>query len=159
MTTLLTNILTHSGGGCLNIMCSVATLLGTSMPRNIDPDEDLRYFSWAYFVLTSLIYSAFVFSGELSKDGPLIFSKQRNLRSIREVVAYHCTFLFALLCLVRIFNLLVPNLPYWMTDTFRARARFSIADIVFIALAAVMVHQERRLLFREREPDSPIAPE
>lgn len=157
MATHVAETAVYSGG--INLMCRAATLLGSSMPRNIDPDEDLRYFSWMYFAFTSLMYSAFVFSGELSKDGPLIFSKQRNLRSIREVVAFHCGFLFTLLCLVRIFNLLVPKLPYWMTDTFSARARFSIADGVFIALAAVMVHVERRLLFSEREPQRPIAPE
>lgn len=135
----------------------LANLMSVPVPQNIDPREDLRYFSWIYFVLVSLIYSAFVFSGELSKDGPLIFSKQ-NARSTREVLASHCAFLVVLFCLMRIFNFLVPNLPYWMTDTFIAGkgARLSIADIVFIALAAVMVYRERKWLFVERQPEKAI---
>ena len=62
---------------------------------------------------------------------------------------------------MRIFNFLVPNLPYWMTDTFNAGkgARFSVADIVFIALAAVMVYRERKWLLVERQPETAISPE
>ena len=81
------------------------------MPRNIDPREDLRFFSWAYFGLVCLAYSAFVFRGELFKDGSLIFSKQ-NARSPFEVLASHCAFLVILLCMMRVFNLFVPSLPY-----------------------------------------------
>lgn len=120
--------------------------------ENIDPREDLRYFSWVYFALFSLAYSAFVFSSELSKDGPLIFSK-RNARTTSEVLASHCAFLIILFCSMRVFTFVVPDLPYWMTDTFNAGkgARLSIADTVFIALSAVMVYFERRWLVRRND--------
>jgi hypothetical protein len=122
---------------------SLAALIRGSIPQNIDPREDLRYFSWIFFVFVSLAYSAFVFTGELSKDGPLIFSK-RNARSIREVIAGHFAFLAILYCLMRIFIFIVPSLPYWITDTFNVGkgARVSLADIVFTALAALLVYKE-----------------
>jgi hypothetical protein len=133
-------------------------LMRVQMPQNIDPQEVLRYFSWTWFLFVSLIYSAFVFSGELSKDGPFIFSR-RNARSTRDVIASHVAFLVILLCLMQIFCFIVPSLPYWMTDTFRARgAPSSVADIVFMVLAAALVHVERKWLFVERQPDG-AAPE
>lgn len=134
-------------------------LMRVQMPQNIDPQEVLRYFSWIWFLFVSLIYSAFVFSGELSKDGPLIFSR-RNARSTLDVITSHVVFLVILLCLMQIFCFLVPSLPYWMTDTFRAgRARYSVADIAFIALAAVLVYRERKWLFVERQSGGTVSPE
>ncbi len=125
-------------------------LMTATMPQNVDPREDLLYFNWMDFGLGSLAYSAFVFSGELSKDGPLIFSK-RNRRSTSVVLTSHCAFLVILLCLLRIFTVLIPSLPYWMTDTFNAGrgGRVSIADLVFIALASGLVYCERKWLYVE----------
>lgn len=141
------------------MICLIAAMTHGATPQNIDPQNDLRYFSWGLFVPVYLIYSAFVFSGELAKDGPLIFSK-RNARSTREVLVFHCAFLVILFCLMRVFNLLVPNLPYWMTDTFVARgSRLSVAHVFFIVLAAIMVYRERKWLFVEQPPDHAIRPE
>jgi hypothetical protein len=42
-------------------------LMKAAMPQNIDPAENLRYFSWWGFAFVALVYSAIVFSGELSK--------------------------------------------------------------------------------------------
>ncbi len=131
------------------MVCFVVATTHASMPQNIDSQNDLRYFSWILFVLVCLIYSAFVFSGELSKDGPLIFSKQ-NARSLREVLLSHCAFLVILFCLMRIFNSLVLVLPYWMTDTWVLHGtRWSVADVLFTAFASIMVYSERRWLFVE----------
>ena len=45
-----------------------------------------HYFSWWVYLGSALIYTALVFSGELSKDGPLSFPKptpdQRNSSSL-----------------------------------------------------------------------------
>jgi hypothetical protein len=137
----------------------VAGITRASMPHNIDPQNDLRYFSWILFVLVCLIYSAFVFSGELSKDGPLIFSKQ-NARSLREVLLSHCEFLVILFCVMRIFNSLVLSLPYWITDTWvLGGSRWSVVDVLFTALASIMVYSERKWLFVERRSDNATRPE
>lgn len=125
----------------------LAAFLYLALPRNIDPKETLRYFSWAIFIGACLIYSAFVFSGELSKDGPLFFSK-RNERTTSQVLGLHSAFLIALFCLMQVSALIVPTLPFRLTDTSAARgARFSLADVGFVLIAAVLVYFERRWLF------------
>jgi len=136
------------------MICFFAALIKATVPQNLDPREELRYFSWIAFVIVSLVYSAFVFRGELSKDGPLFFSR-KNARSTRDVLASHSAFLVFLFCFMRVFNFIVPSLPYWMTDTFNAGKgnRLSIADFVFMALTAVLAFVERRWLFVERRDD------
>ncbi len=132
----------------------LAAFLYIALPRNIDPQETLRYFSWAIFIGACLIYSAFVFSGELSKDGPLFFSK-RNKRTTSQVLGLHSTFLIALFCLMQVSALIVPALPFWLTDTLAARgARFSLADVGFVLIAAVLVYIERRWLFLDSNPEA-----
>jgi hypothetical protein len=124
--------------------------IAASIPRNIDPQEVLRYFNWLGFTALVLFYSAFVFRGELSGDGPLIFSK-RNARSVLQVLILHFSFIVILLLVVRVSNQLVPILPYWMTDTFPLGrgARGSVADLEFVAIAAVAAFIERKWLYRE----------
>jgi hypothetical protein len=125
-------------------------LIATPMARNIDPQEGLRYFSWLGFAALALLYSAFVFTSQLSKDGPLIFSR-RNVRSLLQILTLHCGFIIILLLLLRISNQIVPILSYRMTDTFKAGrgARLSIADLVFAAIAAVLAFIERAWIYVE----------
>jgi hypothetical protein len=125
-------------------------LIAAPIARNIDPQEVLRYFNWLAFAIFALVYSALVFTGELSKDGPLIFSK-RNARPFLQILILHCAFIVILLLFVRISNQVVPILPYWMTDTFNVRrgARASLADLVFLAVAAITAYIERKWLYRE----------
>jgi hypothetical protein len=129
-------------------------IAGSLIPRNIDPSEDLQYFSWWGYAFVAAAYSALVFSGELSKDGPLIFSR-RNARVLSQILLIHVAFLIILLCFLRISSYIVPSLPYWMTDTFRARrTRVSIADIIFFLAAMVMLFIERRKLYVESAPSA-----
>ncbi|MGA7342687.1 MAG: hypothetical protein WBE72_21785 [Terracidiphilus sp.] len=128
-------------------------LIATSMPRNIDPREGLRYFSWLNFAFIALVYSVLIFVGKISKDGPRIFSR-RNARQVLQILVLHSSFIIILLLLVRISNQLVPILPYWMTDTFNAGrgARLSIADLMFVAIAAVLAFIERIWIYLESAP-------
>ncbi|HEV2486322.1 MAG TPA: hypothetical protein VGT08_12390 [Terracidiphilus sp.] len=133
---------------------SIHSILVAVIQRNIDPDEQLQYFSWLGFVLLGAVYTAFVFGGELSRDGPLIFSRQ-NARSVSEILLIHGTFLTILFCLLRFANLTVARLPYWMTDTFKAGrgTRASIAELIFVLACAAMFFVERRRLFVPSEAD------
>jgi hypothetical protein len=126
-----------------------------SMVQGIDSQEDLQYFSWWAYFLVAAAYSAFVFSGELSKDGPVIFSKE-NARSVPQVAVAHGAFLIVLLCFLRLTSYIVPALPNWMTDTFNAgrRGRISIADILFVVASSIMVLIERKQLYVQCENDS-----
>lgn len=120
--------------------------------RIIDPTEELQYFSWWGYTALAAVYTAVVFSGELSKDGPLIFSRQ-NARSIAQVLFIHGVFLINLFCLFRIGCYALPWLPNWMTDTFSLGhgSRVSIADICLVLAAAVMNLSERRWLYVDVE--------
>lgn len=125
-------------------------MLATSHIGNIDPDEVLRYFSWARFSVVAVVYSAAVFWIELAKDGPFMFSR-KNARSKLQVLLAHAIFLTILFCGYRICNGVVPALPFWMTDTFRLRysGRASFADTISILLALGMALFERKWLYRE----------
>jgi hypothetical protein len=126
-------------------------LLADQIARNIDPDEVLRYFSWPLFAVITLVYTAFVFWAELAKNGPFILSL-RNARTRQQVFLAHALFLAILLSCYRISVYVVPNLPFWMTDTFRLRhsSRASIIDILLFAATFAMAHFERKWLYRER---------
>ena len=117
---------------------------------NIDPDEVLRYFSWARFAILAVVYSVVVFWIELAKDGPFILSS-KNSRSKAQVWLAHLIFLTILLCGYRICNEVVPALPSWMTDTFHLRwgTRASFADIISSLVAFGMAYLERKWLYRE----------
>lgn len=138
-------------------MCTIGFALALSaipMPQGIDPQEILQYFScWAY-LLVAAAYSALVFSGELSKDGPVIFSNQ-NARSVPQVALAHGAFLIVLLCFLRLASFIVSALPNWMTNTFNAgrRGGFSIADFLFVAVSSIMVLIERKRLCVQSKND------
>ena len=107
------------------------------------------------YALLAAVYSTFVFTGEASKDGPLIFSK-RNARSIFQVLLMHGAYLVSLLCILQIASGVVPRLPFWMTDTFAVRgSRVSFADILFALVCAVMCFIERRKLYVKYGPEIP----
>lgn len=131
------------------------SLPAISLPQRIDPQEVLQYFSWWAYALVAAAYSAFVFSGELSKEGPVIFSKQ-NARSVSQVLVTHGAFLVILLCFLRLTSYFVLALPHWMNDTFDAgrRGRLSIADIVVFVASGIMVLIERRRLYVQSGNDS-----
>ena len=127
-------------------------LIATSrITRNIDPDEALQYFSWARYAVIAGVYTAFVFWLELSKDGPLIFSRD-NARSKPQVLQAHALSLTILLCCYRICAVIVSGLPFWMTDTIRLLRgnRTSFADIL-LGLAALGMGYLSKWLYRERE--------
>jgi hypothetical protein len=122
-----------------------------NMGRNIDPDEVLRYFSWARYAIVAVVYTAFVFWLELAKDGPFILSS-KNTRSKLQVFEAHTIFLAILLFGYRACITIVPTLPFWMTDTFRIRSseRLSLADLISCLAALGMAYFERKWLYRER---------
>jgi hypothetical protein len=132
-------------------MCTIVTAIAiarVAISQNMDPREELQYFSWWGYALVALAYSSLVFSGEGSSEGRRIFSKQ-NVRSLSQILIAHCAYMTILLCLLRISSYVVLLLPYWMTDTFGRRTRTSIADLVFFGAALVMIHIERRWLYLE----------
>jgi hypothetical protein len=139
-------------------MCTLAAAFASSavpIPQGIDPKEDLQYFSWLVYALIAAAYCAVVFSGELSKEGPRIFSKQ-NARSPSQVIATHAAYLTIFLCLLRLAAYMVLAMPHWMTDTFNCgrRGNISIADMLFFAVSMTLALFERKHLFVESESDS-----
>jgi hypothetical protein len=129
----------------------IILIANDQVPRNIDPDEALRYFSWSTFAVIAVVYTAFVFWLELAKDGPCIFSRE-NARSRVQGFLAHALFLIVLICGYRICTYMVPTIPFWMTDTFRVRHsnRASFIDIVLFFAALAMAYFERKWLYRER---------
>jgi len=107
-------------------------------------------FSWWVYLGAALIYSAFAFTGEWSKDGPLIFSK-RNARPLQVVVGIHTNFLIVLLLLLKVAVSLELSMPNWMTRD--AGRRGSPLDLVFIFGMLIMGFIERRLLYVESDAD------
>lgn len=128
-----------------------AGVINPGIDGNIDPDEMLRYFSWAIFAIVAVACTVFVFWQELAKNGPLILSS-KNARSRAQVLAAHTLFLTILLCGYRICTEIIPSLPHWMTNTFRLRYsdRASFADIFSFFAALGMAYLERKWLYRER---------
>jgi hypothetical protein len=130
-------------------MLGTATvLIASPIPRNIDPAEGLRYFSWWGFAIGAAVYSACIFSRRLAGRGFLDFSR-RPPRPASRIAAVHFACLAFLLGVLRAASYLVPLLPYWMTDTFRAGrgASLSIADLAFLALILVLLAVERLWLY------------
>ena len=129
----------------------IILIANDQVPRNIDPDEALRYFSWSTFAVIAVVYTSFVFWLELAKDGPFIFSRG-NARSRVQVFLAHALFLIALICGYRICTYMVPIIPFWMTDTFRVRHsnRASFLDFLLFFAALAVAYFERKWLYRER---------
>jgi hypothetical protein len=143
---------------------SVFVMLGALGLQLVDP---LQYFSWGIYAGAGVLYSALSFTGELSKEGAQIFSKQ-NARSLSWIFAIHASFLVTLMGLMRIVPFIYPSLPNWMTDLFpHQNPPLSAFDLVFVLALIGLSHVERRWLYldseiesRDREPTSaePSAP-
>jgi hypothetical protein len=105
-----------------------------------------QYFSWWIYLGAALSYSALVFTGELSKDGPLIFSR-KNARSIPVIIGIHINFLIVLLLLMKLICSIDPSLPTWMTSNIGRGG--TLAVVFFILGMVVMSFIERRWLYVE----------
>jgi hypothetical protein len=112
----------------------------------------LKDFSWFSFLLYGAMYSAFVFSGEASKDGPLIFSR-RNRRPIAAILGFHAVFLAILLESLRLAAYFEPSLPDWMSD--KAGRVGTCYDFFFVILMLIMGFIERRLIVVKADANSP----
>ena len=139
-------------------MCAIAVafaFFAISISPGIDPQEILQYFSGPVYALVAAGFSAFVFRGELSKDGPRIFSKQ-NARTVSQIIAVHAAYLTMFLCLLRLASYIVLTVPRWMTNTFDGgrHLRLSIIDLLFIAVSVTVALIERKHLYVESETDS-----
>ena len=94
--------------------------------------------------------SALVATGELSKEGPLIFSK-RNSRTLSAILWAHLLFLTILLVMWKFVSYLDPHLPDWMTSYIgRGGSAF---NMFFIVAMLVMSFLERRWLYVEPEDE------
>jgi hypothetical protein len=137
--------------GLLCASMSIHAMPGAAGLAIFDP---LQFFSWWVYGGVAVAYTALVFNGELSKAGPLIFSR-RNARSRLEIVIVHLACLSILLALMRIALYIYPTLPNWMTDTFNGRgSAHSAFDILFIVVMIALHYIERRWLYVESETDS-----
>lgn len=106
--------------------------------------DSLSSFSWFWVAAYCVICSAFVFRGEMSKDGPLIFSK-KNVRSVRQVLIAHLMFLTILLALYRVAIATYLYMPNWMSE--RASRTGSWYDIFFLIAVLLFAQIERKWLF------------
>ena len=106
------------------------------------------YFSWLWFAIVGVIYSAVVFTGEMSKDGPLIFSK-RNAKSLSEIIRIHLAFLFFILALLWFTIRIMPFMPNWMSE--KIRRGLTYYDVFFVLAMIGLSLIERRWLFVESE--------
>jgi hypothetical protein len=122
---------------------------------NIDPREVLQYFSWWAYLVVALIYSAFVFRDEVSKEDRQVFDKQ-NLVYLPNVLLVHVAFIATLFALLRIIPYILPALPYWMTNVFKPGRSLSasIADILVVLIGVLMAYLERRRIYAESASDS-----
>ncbi len=107
-----------------------------------------EFYQWPNFVLLGIIYTGLVCSGELSKEGPLIFSK-RNSRPFSVILGAHLAFLMILFALWRLAFFIDPYLPNWMTNYIGRSG--TISNIVFVAAMVVLQFIERRWLYLDSE--------
>lgn len=114
--------------------------------------DTFRYFSWWIFIGAALIYSALTFTGEWSKDGPLIFS-DKNARPLKLILGIHINFLILLLLLQTILVRLDPSTPDWMTRNI-GRGTTNL-DLFFIIAMAILSFIERRILYVDSSAHSP----
>jgi hypothetical protein len=106
------------------------------------------FYQWPTFAILAIIYSALVATGEISKEGPLIFSK-RNSRTLSEILGAHLLFLTILLVAWKVAFYLDPHLADWMTGYIgRGGSAF---NMFFIVVMLVMSSLERRWLYVEAE--------
>ena len=113
--------------------------------------DTFQYFSWWAYVVAALVYSAAFFTGEMSKDGPLIFSK-RNARSTKVIIGIRMNFLMALLLLLKVGCSIDPSLPDWMTRHIGRGG--TTLDLLFIIAMMLMGFIERRTLYVESDAET-----
>jgi hypothetical protein len=111
-----------------------------------------QYFSWWIYLVAALAYSALVFTGELSKDGPLIFSR-KNARSTQVIIGIHINFLIVLLLLIRLVCSIDPLFPSWMTRNI-GRGN-TLLEVFFILGMVAISFFERRFLYVESNSIAP----
>lgn len=105
--------------------------------------DSLETFSWFWIAGYSVLYSALVFRGEMSKDGPLIFSKS-NARSARQIWIAHLLFLTILLALYRVAVAIDPHAPNWMSES--AGRGGTWYESLFLVVLLVLTYIERKWL-------------
>jgi len=120
---------------------------GTGQPI----DDALMNFSWWGYIVVATMYTVVVFRGDLSREGPLIVTKE-NARTPVAIFLIHSAFLALLLWAAWAAPFILPLLPYWMTGRIHTRAiDLTFADILFI-LATLLMHKiERRWLYVDSE--------
>lgn len=106
--------------------------------------DSLESFSWFWIAGYSVLYSALVFSGEMSKEGPLIFSK-RNARSARQILFGHLLFLTISIALYRVAVAIDSHVPNWMSE-YAGRGGTWYEGLFLVALL-VLTYIERKWLF------------
>jgi hypothetical protein len=118
--------------------------------------DPLQYFSWWAFAVVVVVYTIVSFSAFYRQSEPT-FSDD-NARTPLEIVAIHLGFLLVLFVLMRAAPYVYPHLPEWLTDTFQSRgATWSVADIFFVFLTAILFGIERRYIYVEADEDPPNA--
>lgn len=118
---------------------------------SLDP---LQTFSWWICLGVGVFYSALAFRGELSKEGPQIFSK-RNARSILGILAIHSAFLFILFGLMLIASYIFGLLPNWLTESFYTHGPpISFLDMTFITAMIAAHYIERRYIYVDSDVDA-----
>jgi len=106
------------------------------------------YFAWFQFAVWGLIYTALVFQGELSDQGPRIFSKV-NAKPLSAIVLIHLSFLLLIFICMRVAPYIEPHLSHFLTDTlFRRRgSEVSILDLLFVLALFPMRSFELRRIY------------
>lgn len=107
-------------------------------------DSATHTFSWLWFGVFAAIYTAWVFSGEFSRNGPRIFSAG-NSRSLPWILLTHAGFLCIVLAIYWIAVVLEPSMPHWMFGT--ARHHSTWYEYAIIAVLIVLGLFERIWLF------------
>jgi hypothetical protein len=122
-------------------------IVHSQIARSIDPDQPFRYFSWTRFVIVAAIYTAVAFW--LGDRRFPFFGK--SPRWELQVLLVHSMFLAILLGCLQICTVIVPSLPFWMTDTYLGRrgVRSSFVECVLYFSVFGMAFFERWQLYRE----------
>jgi hypothetical protein len=124
----------------------------TAFPKDIDPREDLQYFSWWAYLFVALAYTTLVFWAEFKTERRHIFAGD-NARSFLQILIGHFAYVTVLLCVLRSASYTLPWMPLWMTNKFSVPrgTRASVADFAFAPIGLIMIHFERKLLYVKRE--------
>jgi hypothetical protein len=128
-------------------------LLGKDGGPLVDPSEPLQHFSAIGCALVALVYSLITFRGDIFNqiDSPRIL-RAPNALPLSKVLIVHGTCLITLYFLLHGAQILLPQLPNWMTVTAQLRrGRGSFVDVLLILAAVAMEEWERKWLGARRE--------